>query len=97
MPAPPGTIEREVWATPDEFRHGLELAFPGQVTAHGDTLLVHDGQVAMEIALTELTPRTIALLNLPRMKVSLRGTAGSADQWAAMLERMDLAMHRGGG
>jgi hypothetical protein len=51
----------------------------------------------MEIALTELTPRTIALLKLPRMKVSLRGTAGSAEQWTAMLARMDQAMHRGGG
>ena len=49
----------------------------------------------MEIALTELTPRTIALLKLPRMKVSIRMTAGTPEQRRAMLRRMDLAMQRG--
>jgi hypothetical protein len=97
MPTPLETIEREVWATPREFRHGLELAFPGSVTERGDLLCVDDGLATMEISLTELPPRTIALLNLPRMKVSLRGTATSLEQWTTMLERMDRAMHRGGG
>lgn len=91
------TIEREVWTNPDEFRRCLDLAFPGRVTTRDGLLCVDDGSAAMEIRLTELTPRTIALLKLPRMKVSLRGTAGSAAQQIAMLARMDLAMHRGGG
>ena len=97
MPAPPETIEREVWATPAEFRHGLDLAFPGRVNECGGILHVADGDAAMEIALEVLSPRRIALLNLPRMKVSLRMTAGAAPQRAAMLTRMDRAMQRGGG
>jgi hypothetical protein len=67
------------------------------VTDRDEILCVSDGQAAMEIALEIMTPRVIALLNLPRMKVSLRMTAGSAEQRVAMLARMDLAMHRGGG
>jgi hypothetical protein len=97
MPEPLETIEREVWATPKEFCHGLDLAFPGRVKECNGVLCVHDGRAEMEIHLTELPPQTIALLKLPRMKVSLRMTAGSAEQRAAMLARMDLAMHRGGG
>jgi hypothetical protein len=34
---------------------------------------------------------------MPRMKVSLRMTAGSAEQRVALLAHMDLAMQRGGG
>lgn len=97
MPEPLETIEREVWTTPKEFRHGLYLAFPDRVTERNGLLRVDDGQAAMEIALQEMTPQVIALLRLPRMKVSLRMTAGSKEQRAAMLARMDRAMHRGGG
>lgn len=99
MPVPLETIEREVWATPAEFSHGLNLAFPGGVTEceRDGILCVADGEAAMEIALEILSPRTIALLNLPRMKVSLRMTAGSPEQRIAMLKRMDRAMQRGGG
>jgi hypothetical protein len=97
MPQPPETIEREVWTTPDEFRRGLDLAFPGRVTERNGILRVDDGRATMEIALEMMTPRVIALLNMPRMKVSLRMTAGSAEQRAAMLAHMDMAMHRGGG
>ncbi len=96
-PTPLETIEREVWATPEEFRHGLELAFPGRVSAHDGVLRVDGGKAAMEIALTVMAPRAIALLNLPRLKVSIRMTAGTLEQRAAMLTRMDVAMHRGGG
>lgn len=97
MPAPLETIEREVWATPTEFRHGLDLAFPGRVSECDGILHASDGDAAMEIALAVLSPRRIALLNLPRMKVSLRMTAGTAPQRSAMLVRMDRAMQRGGG
>jgi len=97
MTEPPETIVREVWATPAEFRHGLEQAFPGRVRECGGLLCVDDGQAAMEIALETLVPRTIALLAMPRLKVSLRLTAGTPVAKKAMLRRMDLAMHRGGG
>jgi hypothetical protein len=97
MPQPLETIEREVWSTPDEFRRGLCLAFPGRVTECDGNLGITDGEAAMEIALEVMAPRVIALLKLPRLKVSLRMTAGSMEQRAAMLAHMDLAMRRGGG
>jgi hypothetical protein len=51
----------------------------------------------MTIALAELAPRTIALLNMPRLQVVIRMTAGTPEQRRAMLLRMDRAMQRGGG
>jgi hypothetical protein len=97
MTAAPNTIEREVWATPTEFRRGLSLAFPARVVERNGLLCVNDGQAAMEIALEVMPPQTIALLELPRMKVSLRGTLGTPDMFRALVARMDLAMQRGGG
>jgi hypothetical protein len=97
MTEPLETIEREVWATAEEFRRGLSLAFPGRLGVRDGLLCAADDGAAMEIALEVLAPKTIALLNLPRMKVSLRMTAGTPEQRKAMLARMDLAMHRGGG
>lgn len=97
MTESPETIEREVWATPAEFRRGLALAFPGHVVERNGLLCADDGQAAIEIALEVLPPQTIALLQLPRMKVSIHGTAGTPEQRKAMIARMDLAMQRGGG
>jgi hypothetical protein len=97
MTAAPDTIEREVWATQTEFRHGLVLAFPDGVSERAGAFTVNAPPAAMEIALTELPPRAIALLNMPRMKVSIRMTAGTPEERRAMLRRMDLAMQRGGG
>jgi hypothetical protein len=97
MTVPPDAIEREVWATEAEFRHGLGLAFPGCVVERHGRLCIDDGRARMEIELAVLAPQSIALLELPRLKVSLRNTAGTPDQFKAMVARMDLAMHRGGG
>lgn len=97
MSAAPDTIEREVWATLAEFRHGLALAFPDGVSERAGTFIVIAPPAAMEIALTELAPRAIALLVMPRMKVSIRMTAGTPEERRAMLRRLDLAMQRGGG
>ncbi|RLJ65200.1 hypothetical protein [Sulfurisoma sediminicola] len=91
------TLEREMSASRGEFLHGLGLAFPGRVEESGGLLRVDDGAAAMEIALTPLPDRTIALLRLPNMKVRIRFTTGSREQQEAMLARMDRAMQRGGG
>ena len=91
------TLEREMSASRGEFLHGLGLAFPGRVAEIGELLRVADGEAAMEIALTPLPDRRIALLRLPNMKVHIRFTAGSRVQQEAMLARMDRAMQRGGG
>lgn len=97
MSQSPDTIVREVWATPAEFRRGLMLAFPGRVVERDGLLCADHGAAAMEIALEVLPPQTIALLELPRMKVGIRGTAGTPEQFRAMIAHMDLAMQRGGG
>ncbi|MBI5784267.1 MAG: hypothetical protein HZA64_02325 [Rhodocyclales bacterium] len=97
MAESPDTIEREVWATPAEFRHGLAMAFPDAVREENCLFKVIDRRAAMEIALTELPPRVIALLAMPRMKVRISMTAGTPEQRQAMLARMDRAMQRGGG
>lgn len=97
MSEPSDAIEREVWASEAEFRHGLGLAFPGRVFERSGRLLIEDGNTGMEIELAALPPRSIALLQLPRLKVSLRNTAGTPEQFRALVARMDLAMHRGGG
>lgn len=91
------TIEREVWTTPEEFRHGLALAFPAAVGENAETLRVVTPQASMEIALEVMAPRRIALLVMPRLKVSIRLTEGTPEQKQALLARMDLAMQRGGG
>lgn len=97
MTEPQDAIEREVWATESEFRHGLGLAFPGRIVERNGRLCIEDGHAGMEILLAPLSPQRIALLELPRLKVSLRNTAGTPEQFKAMVARMDLAMHRGGG
>lgn len=90
-------LVRDMATTEPEFRHGLDCAFPqGVVERDGVFQIAHEG-AAMEIALAPLPPRVIALLRLPRLEVSIRFTAGTAEQQRAMLARMDRAMQRGGG
>ncbi len=90
-------LEREVSATPEEFRRGLALAFPGLVVATGDVLRVDDGRVAMEISLTPGTSRVIAAITLSRLHVTIKFVRGTTSEQKSMLARMDLAMQRGGG
>ncbi len=94
---PTSTLQREVSASPDEFRRGLSLAFPGHVTEKGNIFNVDTGSAAMEISLSVGSPRAIANLRLPTLHVNLRFTAGSATAQQEMLAHMDRAMHRGGG
>jgi hypothetical protein len=91
------TLEREMSASRAEFLHGLWLAFPDGIAESGGLLRVADGGAAMEIELSPLPDRSIALLRLPNLKVRIRFIAGSRDEQQAMLARMDRAMQRGGG
>lgn len=99
MPDKPPTsaLQREVSATPEEFRRGLLLAFPGKVTGQGNIFNIDSGSAAMEITVSLGSPRAIANLRLPTLHVTLRFTAGSTAAQQEMLARMDRAMHRGGG
>lgn len=93
----PEELEREVSATPAEFLHGLRNAFPDAIIENAFNFRVVTDAAAMTIQLTPGPNRAIAMLRLPTLKVRIRFTAGAADARAAMLRRMDLAMHRGGG
>jgi hypothetical protein len=99
MPDKPPTsaIQREISATADEFRRGLLLAFPGNVTGQGNSLSIAASNAVMEISLTVGPARTIANLRLPTLFASIRFTAGNAEAQQNMLAQMDRAMHRGGG
>ena len=90
-------VEREAGASREEYLRQLRLVFPDCAVAADGAMVVTAGATRLEIVLTPLPPRAIALLSLPRLKVSLRGTAASAAAWAALLAHMDLAMRRGGG
>lgn len=90
-------IERDVAATPEEFRRGLEFAFPGRVSEMPDGFAVSGAAAAMRIHLAPLPPRVIALLRLPRLHVRIVFGGEDAAEQAALLERMDRAMQRGGG
>jgi hypothetical protein len=90
-------LVRDMATTEREFRSGLAFAFPRDVTECDGAFHVEHAGAAMEIVLAPLPPRVIALLRLPRLEVLIRFTAGTPEQRAAMLARMDRAMQRGGG
>ena len=90
-------LEREISASPVEFARGLRNALPGCVEGGPLCFHVARGQVRLEIELTPGPDRVIALLRLPTLRARLRFTAGDPTGRAALLEQMDLAMHRGGG
>ena len=94
---PANAFEREVSASPAEFRRGLLLAFPGKVTGQGNIFNIATDNAAMEVSLTEGSPRSIANLKLPTLFVSIRFTTGTTDAQKTLLAQMDRAMHRGGG
>jgi hypothetical protein len=91
------TLMREMAATEQEFRHGLAFAFPQGLTERDGAFHVVHAGAAMEIAIAPLPPRIIAALQLPRLDVRIRFTAGTIEQQQTMLARMDRAMQRGGG
>jgi hypothetical protein len=90
-------LEREVFASPAEFAHGLRNAFPEGLSGGPLMFRVDDGAAGMEIRLTPGPDRVIALLRLPTLTARIRFTAGDAEARNRMLRRMDMAMQRGGG
>lgn len=101
MPAPPAVTElhREMTAHPAEYRRELGLAFPDGMTlaADGAGARVVVGDVTLDVSWQVGAPCTIGLLHLPSLRVSLRFSGADCAAHRAVLARMDLAMHRGGG
>lgn len=88
---------REMATTAEEFRRVLKLAFPSGLSEQEGRLIVSIAGAALEITLTELAPRKLALLTLPRLEVRIRFTAGTDDQQLALRTHLERAMQRGGG
>ncbi len=95
--APPGIVEREVTATPEEFERGLRLAFPGAVAGGPRRFRATRNGIVMDAEWSPLPPRVIARLTLPVLAVTLRFPTAGAQERAEMLAWLDLVTHRGGG
>jgi hypothetical protein len=91
------SLEREVTASRGEFLHGLRSAFPGCVAEISEHVRINGDLATMEILISPLPDRRIAVLRLPNMRVQIRFTHGTHQEQQAMLARLDLAMQRGGG
>lgn len=90
-------LQRQVTASPGEFRRGVHLAFPGRITEEDGIFRIQGDHAVMEISFKVGPPRIIALFNLPTLEVSIRFTSGSPEAQQNLLAQMDRAMHRGGG
>ncbi len=91
-------IVREVTATLEEYRHVLRAAFSEGVSElRTGQFSITDGETHIDIGLTPQPPRRIAALQLPQLQARIRFVAGTAESQAALLARLDRAMHRGGG
>ncbi|MBK6603697.1 MAG: hypothetical protein IPG28_19660 [Betaproteobacteria bacterium] len=95
--APPRVVVRQVTASPEEFAHGLRCAFPEAVEGGPERFRATYRGTVMEIELARSAPRVIGRLALPVLAVTLRFPSAGVDERAAMLARLDLATHRGGG
>ncbi|MCB1928438.1 MAG: hypothetical protein KDH17_10425 [Rhodocyclaceae bacterium] len=94
---PATEFERDVSATLDELAAWISKAYPdAERRGVGDHLITRRGAV-LELVATPGPERRIALLRLPTLRIRYRFTAGDAEDRAALLSRLDLFMHRGGG
>ena len=92
-------FEREQGCTETEWlrwlpgavrEHALALPAPGQAC-----VAIGDGQLWLRW--TELPPRRIALIRMPRMRVEFRFDAVDAAGRAVFMQYFDLYLQRGGG
>jgi len=90
-------FEREVGATPAEFRRALALAHPDFVEQADGSLHVADAGVRLTIRYETRPIRRLGLFELPVLHVRYDFESGEPDACRALLARLDLAMQRGGG
>jgi hypothetical protein len=95
----PEAFEREQGCTEVEWQRWL----PGAVREHtlsqpvpGRALVAIEGG-HLHLAWTELPPRQIALIRMPRMKVGYRFEGVDADARSRFMQYFDLYLQRGGG
>ncbi len=95
--APPFVIARDVTGTIAEFDSALRSAAAGCIVGAAPHYRIDTGAVQLEIEALVGPERRIALLRLPTLLVTYRFLSGSRAQQQALLQRLDRAMHRGGG
>lgn len=93
----PLVIARDVTGTIAEFDAALRSAAAGCIAGAAPRYRIDMGAVQLEVEVLAGPERRIALLRLPTLLVTYRFLSGSRDQQQALLERLDRAMHRGGG
>jgi len=90
-------FQRDVSATLDELANWVVAAYPDAHRDGAGTYHIESGDAALTLSATPGPERRIALLRLPTLRIEYRFTRGSAEGRAALLRRLDLYMHRGGG
>ncbi|MGE5339330.1 MAG: hypothetical protein ACM3PU_15990 [Gemmatimonadota bacterium] len=93
----PSVITRDVTSTLAEFDASLRTAAAGFISGAAPHYLVDTGVVRLEIDVETGPERRIALLRLPTLRVTYRFQSGSREAQQSLLQRLDRAMHRGGG
>jgi hypothetical protein len=91
-------LQREMGCTREEFVRWLPGATrhaPMQMNT--DTAVVHAGEATVEISFTQASPRRIALVSMPVMKVSFRFSGAGASAYREFMAYFDLYTKRGGG
>ena len=91
-------LHREMGCTREEFVRWLPGATrhaPMQLNA--DTAVVHAGEATVEISFIQASPRRIALVSMPVLKVSFRFSGAEASAYGAFMTYFDLYTKRGGG
>lgn len=89
--------ERVISASVAEFVRGLELAFPGGVTAQGERLRIEAFDAVLQIEIEPIEPLAIGLLRIPRLRAHFAFVRGAPADCERLFEHLDRATQRGGG
>ena len=90
-------FERDISATLAELHNWILAAYPQARVSGAGRYLIETAAATLELAATPGPERRIALLRLPTLRLDYRFTRGDTGEHAALLKRLDLFMHRGGG
>lgn len=94
----PTTIELEMGLSEKDFGAALVNAVkPYTITDTPNGYQLQAGQKHVLIEKTILSPRVIASIRLPRMRVTLTFPEQTDEEVTAFMQRFNRYMHRGGG
>jgi hypothetical protein len=91
-------LYREMGCTREEFVRWLPGATRhAPMQMHADKAVVQAGEATVEISFTQASPRRIALVSMPVLKVSFRFSGAGASAYREFMAYFDLYTRRGGG